>query len=315
MNNIYVKRAPRWSWGSQDGSIDSNDLRIGIIKNICRSCEWVKVIWFHGSTNYYRLGLDVIEASEAEVKKALESASKALRKGEQLTDKHLICTFGYACGLSHPFFASFDIRDEVCIAIGGFKHGQIVLHNNSKSVVIGVKPDDYGVLKLWFHNNNYPGAGIFLNDRLQERHYDTDSNQIVLEGNPTHFRYQENWDVNNQLKLKPLNPTFKYLIGINNSDIPITKEFDISDEMCKAYGGFVHGDVVCILRDADDETVTPQNPEGSRMRKFAVVGVANSSNGIVLWVHQNNHYGATYIKYEKWRTLYKIGTCRLINHI
>mmetsp|Transcript_27208 Transcript_27208/g.47191 ORF Transcript_27208/g.47191 Transcript_27208/m.47191 type:complete len:1295 (-) Transcript_27208:200-4084(-) len=76
----------------------------------------------------------------------------------------LKCTFGYAGSLSKRApFAKFDIRDEICMEVGGFKHGQIVRdRNGGELVVVGVKRVA-GVPRLCFQPKDLgrSGAGAF----------------------------------------------------------------------------------------------------------------------------------------------------------
>ena len=66
----------------------------------------------------------------------------------------------------------FDIRDSICLKVGGFKHGQVVTHpgmttTTKLGVVIGVRLID-DVPKLFFHWDGKPGAGTFASlDALQ----------------------------------------------------------------------------------------------------------------------------------------------------
>merc|ERR1719210_1993494 len=59
--------------------------------------------------------------------------------------KDLMATFGYPIGMSKRLsYARFDIRDEVCRRVSGFKHGQVVRDNSDgdrEFIVVGVKPD------------------------------------------------------------------------------------------------------------------------------------------------------------------------------
>ena len=32
----------------------------------------------------------------------------------------------------------FDIRDKICVAVGGFKHGEVVMYAGTKYAVVGV---------------------------------------------------------------------------------------------------------------------------------------------------------------------------------
>lgn len=72
-------------------------------------------------------------------------------------------TFGYRCGLNNPIYALFDIRDEICEKVGGFKHGDVVRTPSGKEcVVIGVRKDPSDdTIALWFHPKGMPGAGVF----------------------------------------------------------------------------------------------------------------------------------------------------------
>jgi len=74
--------------------------------------------------------------------------------------------FGYAGNFEKsPPFALFDVRDEVCVRVGGFKHGQIVRDNcGHEFAVIGAKVDRISCeTRLWFQpcNLGRPGAGTF----------------------------------------------------------------------------------------------------------------------------------------------------------
>jgi len=87
----------------------------------------------------------------------------------------LLPTFSYAGSLAeHPPCSRFDIRDEVCLAAGGFLHGQVVKDRTGREfVAVGVKLAE-GEPKLWFHPRDLgrPGAGAFPDDTaatLQEK--------------------------------------------------------------------------------------------------------------------------------------------------
>jgi len=77
---------------------------------------------------------------------------------------NLELTFGYAGSLDkNAPFALFDVRDEVCLQVGGFKHGQVLRDNCGGEVtVIGVKTLS-GEPRLWFQPKglNRAGAGYF----------------------------------------------------------------------------------------------------------------------------------------------------------
>ena len=64
--------------------------------------------------------------------------------------------------------AMFDIRDEACMPVGGFRHGDVVECPDltDPSVVIGVRPDRQGRARLWMHVEGSPGAGVFQQQHL-----------------------------------------------------------------------------------------------------------------------------------------------------
>jgi len=71
--------------------------------------------------------------------------------------------FGYRCGLSNPTYALFDIRDEICEKVGGFRHGNVVRTPEGREcIVIGVRQDpDDETVAMWFHPKDMAGAGVF----------------------------------------------------------------------------------------------------------------------------------------------------------
>lgn len=73
-------------------------------------------------------------------------------------------TFGYAGSLDvHPPFAKFDIRDHICLQVGGLRHGQAVrVRSGAEMLVVGVREVE-GMPRLWFQPKNLgrPGAATF----------------------------------------------------------------------------------------------------------------------------------------------------------
>mmetsp|Transcript_117004 Transcript_117004/g.372398 ORF Transcript_117004/g.372398 Transcript_117004/m.372398 type:complete len:1146 (-) Transcript_117004:98-3535(-) len=71
--------------------------------------------------------------------------------------------FRYPLGLGPCVQAGlFDIRDEVCLVVGGFVHGQLVeAAGGHRATVIGVRLGQEGLPELFFHSDGAPGAGIF----------------------------------------------------------------------------------------------------------------------------------------------------------
>mmetsp|Transcript_23963 Transcript_23963/g.50837 ORF Transcript_23963/g.50837 Transcript_23963/m.50837 type:complete len:1164 (-) Transcript_23963:85-3576(-) len=120
-----------------------------------------------------------LDASPKEVEAILsqEQAKEGKPQGKQ--DKQgagragpigsLECTFGYAGSLcEHPPYALFDVRDEVCMKAGGFRHGQVVREKSgAEFVTVGVKSVD-GNARLWFQPRDvsrraagaFPGASV-----------------------------------------------------------------------------------------------------------------------------------------------------------
>jgi len=72
-------------------------------------------------------------------------------------------TFGYAIGNRRdmrPRFARFDVRDEVCLRVGGFRHGQVVCDKSGlEFAVVGMKPWK-GMPRLWFQPKKGAKASV-----------------------------------------------------------------------------------------------------------------------------------------------------------
>ena len=298
--HAIVRRGLDWCWANQDGG----PKLLGKILKIEKDDGWVLVRWYAGGENAYRAGYDdkydLVLATEREKKCAWSSALLKIQEGRDLEVEDLICDFGFAVGLQHAHFARFDVRKEVCKAVGGFTHGQVVVPQGfCGGVAIGVKPDN-GVLKLWFHILGLDGAGLYPDDMIQQLRLE--GSRVVLEANRQNFRHAELHDVNNKLMVQPLKCTFNYpTTGLNPFD-PLQvyyQQYDIRDNVCEAIGGFLHGDVVGVL--GQDE-------------KFVVVGVSpRPEGGRAIWFHQFDHPGAAMLTH--WPALrcqfYKIGRCQL----
>ena len=86
-------------------------------------------------------------------------------------------TFQYVIGAKSFSFARlgrFDIRDSICLKVGGLKHGQVVYNPvvdtaTKQGVVIGVKLEDE-LPKLFVHLDGKPGAGCFEDHQDHQRH-------------------------------------------------------------------------------------------------------------------------------------------------
>ena len=107
---------------------------------------WVRVQWpVTGFQKSYRLGSmgstrchDLKYASAAKIQaSSLENVSKGMLKLH-----HLRCDFGYRGGTKHSHYAKFDIREEACLKVAGFVHGDVVEDTTAsgrRSTCIGLK--------------------------------------------------------------------------------------------------------------------------------------------------------------------------------
>ena len=131
--------------------------------------------------------------------------------------------------------AMFDIRDEACMPVGGFRHGDVVeCPLTDPSVVIGVRPDRQGRARLWMHVEGSPGAGLFEHQHL-----------IRMGGRVTGKRQVEEYQdpaprIFSQDFIQGLQFTFRFPIGLGRR----TKlaSFDIRDEVCLHVGECKHGE-------------------------------------------------------------------------
>ena len=132
----------------------------------------------------------------------------------------------------------FDIRDEVCMAVGGYRHGDVVSHlgGEHESVVIGVRPDNEGEPKLWMHSEGELGAGIFQEMGLLRM-----TSEVVRRQSVAEFEDEEQQGFSPEF-VAGLECTFNYPEGVRGR----TRRglFDIRDEVCLGVGGFKHGDRV-----------------------------------------------------------------------
>ena len=104
------------------------------------------------------------------------------KEAPTISSEWLKLDFLYTAGVtvSSAEIVPFDIRDEICMSVGGFKHGQVLeVPGIRKPVVtIGVRRNSLCVA-LWFHVKGSPGAGIF-EERVLDRARVTGS-QVVRE--------------------------------------------------------------------------------------------------------------------------------------
>jgi len=283
-----VQRGPTWKWKEQDGGPD----RCGEVTAVDRAAGWVVVLWDAGMQNKYRIGQshqDVQKASSDKVRQRDECVANALSAGEPLYEWHLRRTFGYKAGTTSSLFSRFDIRNDVCLAVGGFKHGQVVVKQRRiRAVTIGVKPVD-GILKLWFHVRGASGAGLFDEEALSD--LVASGIERVVEVRRETMDAASDDDEDNTTRqdvAANLEYTFGYPQGRTIGGLS-HKLFDIRDSVCLKMAGFRHGTVVRIA-DHTEELV--------------IVGIADCDDGDPrVWCHSNGDAGAGTFDKRQWAML------------
>ena len=77
------------------------------------------------------------------------------RQAPSLASRWLTLDFAFTLGLdsSTAKVEYFDTRNQLCMKVGGFTHGQLIKLDgfHQKAVTIGVRPDEDGRVFLWFH--------------------------------------------------------------------------------------------------------------------------------------------------------------------
>jgi hypothetical protein len=134
----------------------------------------------------------------------MEQTSDATTR--QVHPKNLLMpTFGYPSGVSkNPSYARFDVRDEACRRVGGFKHGQVISDAGREFVVVGVKPDPKtGEARLWVQPQDLgrPGTSAVQPDDLsrytkvlKEGSYSIAKKVELREASPEEFDAAEDSD-------------------------------------------------------------------------------------------------------------------------
>merc|ERR1719491_56964 len=89
--------------------------------------------------------------SSSDATKIEECSGSAAQNTDLESSLELQLTFGYAGSLdAQPPFAKFDIRDHMCLKVGGLRHGQVVrVRSGAEMVVVGVREAE-GTPRLWF---------------------------------------------------------------------------------------------------------------------------------------------------------------------
>ncbi|CAE7942954.1 hecd-1, partial [Symbiodinium necroappetens] len=208
----------------------------------------------------------------------------------------LQCTFGYPCGPRFPHFAKFDIRDHVCEAVGGFRHGQKVLdHDGDSAVVVGVRL--VAEPTLFFHLDGSPGAGQYKRYHLVRQRFKVIGSVMLQQVPPSDpvFQLAGKSTLSAMKKMvhevlsaltsrsRELHPEFEYDYTFRYLQECLEPAyFDIRDEVCEGVGGFKHGDIVNLL---------------GTDRQAVVIGVRQDHRGTPhLWMHVEGAPGASMFK-------------------
>jgi len=284
-----VGRGGDWMWAEQD---DAGSF--GHIVEVVTETQWVRVQWSSGHTNWYRAGSgtrhDLTYTSPYAIGAAALSLEDALRT-HKVKQQHLKRTFGYGAGVQHAHFSRFDIRDEICMELGGFIHGTRVRLQHrggvQMAVTIGVKCDgNDSAPKLWFHCDNAEAAGIF--ERAEMLKLKEAGTQIMTERRRDEFEAASDDETDNRTVIEVTSPShFSFRYPMGRFGIKPTL-FDVRDDACKKLGHFVHGEVVRFSHRGVSE-------------KFTVIGIQLRDDGLpALFVHKDGDEGAGTFPSNHW---------------
>ena len=99
--------------------------------------------------------------------------------------KDLHFTFSFPMGTHFLKPGLFDIRDDVCLGVGGFLHGQVIEDDDGdRAVAVGVRPDGAGVPKLWFKCDGNEGAGVYPAYHLVQKDFKLVGSRKLQEVSP-----------------------------------------------------------------------------------------------------------------------------------
>ncbi|CAE7249948.1 hecd-1, partial [Symbiodinium sp. CCMP2456] len=248
VEGAMVQRGPSWIWEDQDGGKHC----LGRVLHFNTETGWATVQWSNGMRNCYRIGMNSKNDLEhADPFKHEESYLEALKKGKEAIKRcHLQRSFAYPCGVKHSHVDFFDIRDEVCEAFGGHKHGQRVQAGGMQAVMIGVAllDDDLDLFSPFYHVDGRDGASVFADQELFKK-LTVIGRQKVREAKPGRV-FADNREL---LEIaKEVTPTFQYVMAPNSLMHGQLERYDIRDEICLRVGGFKHGQVV---KEGDTKSV------------------------------------------------------------
>lgn len=262
---------------------------------------WARVFWFGtGYCNNYRIGADDIHELKFETSEDVnvESADPEDLAGIQfkplerqltnVTHRDLRCTFPFPKGQRYGHWAKFDVRPEICRAVGGFQPGQKVRLPNTpvEAICVGVGVEEEGNIKLWFRvlsDGGTLGAGLFPDQVLG-------SLEVFGEDDVEPAKHDD-WEChsddgieNDELDYVSKNAVedFKYVTGVRFREYV---SFDIRDDIVGRFGFKIDGE---ILHHGD---VIRHKSSGA---VFTTVGVSKHQSEIPrFWIHNERNPGAS----------------------
>ena len=168
----------------------------------------------------------------------------------------------------------FDVRDDICLKVGNFKHGQIIENAYADTyTVVGVQQDNrQGTVGLWAQKDGH-GFATLLPWRPSEMWCNKGKRCL-----------QEARDLTPETSLES---TFTYPAGEEKS---VPEKFDVT-ALAISHFGFKHGEMVLT--------------EHSKLA--TVIGVRKFDGELCLWCHTEGDEGAVPIPRQ--RHMRKLGCC------
>ncbi|GBG33649.1 AIG1 family protein [Hondaea fermentalgiana] len=255
---------------------------------------WCRVHWFAtGFTNCYRIGYEDRHDLKYEVGEDMGILEKQANNPslckfatpshlESITKGDLRCTFGFRKGLRNPHWARFDVRPDVCLAVGGFAPGDVVRMGQIEATCIGLAGDDAGVLLYFLPKmDEAEGAGVFGQGK-PEGAVKVQTSRIIEMKHSDMERHADTGPSNDRIAKVAidLRPDFAYVIGAQYEEQGM---FDTRPEIIGVYmPGLKCGDQLG-LNAGDQGYIT-----------YTVIGVAkHNSERPSLYMHNSTKIGAT----------------------
>lgn len=206
--------------------------------------------------------------------------------GAPVVPSELRCRFGWSQGLRYAHWSNFDTRDDICMRVGGMRHGDVLRHraNGSTYVAIGAKLTDVHesvVPWLFLQPENatsvQDGAGILTGDISMFE--PTGERRNLSPKDRNLFKSHEDGGIANDTRAelkKTVQADFSYNSGVRLATPAL---FDVRDEATKLFGlGFAHGDRVQDQADGEYQTC---------------IGIHEDNDGFLqLWFHVDGRPGA-----------------------